>query len=138
MKKYLFIIGFILFGSNLFAESRVIRSTGSVLPGPAGFRSEAVYYASFTCVASNLDTVILSTRPAFGYNIKISSPGAGNPFVEVFDARKSTDALSARRVDWINSMTQGNNLYNIGFSSGLAVSNQGQTPACICVIYSEY
>lgn len=146
MKKIFFAIAILVSSVPLFAESRVLVSTGQVLPGPATFMSQAVYYTSFTCAGSNLSTVIISTRAAHLFSIDVSSAGRGQAIVEVFDARRSTGGLDGtynlpagvRQISRINGATERDHIFNVGVSSGLAVSNQGLVPPCISINYSEY
>lgn len=146
MKKFLIAASILFSSTTLFAETRVLVSTGQVLPGPANFVSEAVYYTSFTCAGSNLSTLVISTRAAHLFSIDVSSRGFGSPIIEVFDARQSTGGLDGtyqlpagvRQLSRINGLTERDHLFNVGLSSGLAVSNQGLIPPCISIHYSEY
>jgi hypothetical protein len=109
------------------------------------YASEATYQSSQTCAASNLQSVFISSPyPAALFAVNVSSPGQGGSFIEIFDGAPSTGDVAsgsfpARRVDYINSMLALDQLYNVSFSSWLAVSNQpgpaGGVPACISIIY---
>lgn len=125
----------------------------AVMPGPgevsrvvdkqSGYNSDAVYQSSLTCAGSTLQSVwVSSPNPASLFSIKVSSPGSGGAFFEVWDGQPSTGQLTtatfpSRKVDYVNSMIAGQHFYSISFSSWLGVSNQPGlgNPACLDIIY---
>jgi len=134
-------IGFVfLLAGKLCAEPKP-RLSGSFMPDPQSFSSEAVYITSSTCETSNPSTIFISTRPALLYAINISSAGNGDAQVEVYDRRTSTSAPANPRVvaKRIDAKTAASWTFNVGVSSGLAVYNLSKTgvPACIEIIYLE-
>lgn len=140
MKKLILTCLFFMGAGYLLAD--VFPGGGEIskgFPRPDINTNESVYWSSYTCNASNLQTVFISSPyPTFLYSIKVSSPGTGGSYVDVFDGLAST-AL-ARRVDTFNSMIQMQHFYNIATSSWMGVSNQNGPSgtgfaACIDIIY---
>lgn len=135
--KLLTILGLALFvGTKLFAEPKPTINR-SFMPYPGQFVSEAVYLSSTTC--SDTVSIFISTRPAFLYGIDITSAGI-NSTVKVYDATRSTQVAGVREVaKGLNSNSIGFRPFNVGLSSGLAVSNLtiAGTPACINILYYE-
>ena len=143
MKKLLAVLLLFLTGL-IYAEGPRQGEVSKSVKQPVDFNSNAVYQASFTCATSQLQSVFISSPfPAGLYQIKVSSPGQGGAYFEVYDGAASTgDAASgsfpARLVDRVNAMLNRDHFYSVSFSSWLAVSNQapvGGTPACLCIIY---
>lgn len=143
MKKFLF-IGLLLLSSKIMAAGPRVGEVSKSVGTQKEYSSNAVYQASLTCVTSNLQNVFISSPfPAALFSIKVSSPGQGGAYYEVWDGAASTgdvvtSAFPARKVDYVNSMIAGASIYNVSFSSWLGVSNQappGGTPACLCIIY---
>lgn len=139
----------------LFLISLSAGTAWASLPGPGevsrtvrqpdSYASDAVYQSSIQCNGSTLQTIWVSS-PSIGVNqpnqaslwsIKVSSPGSGGSFFEVWDGVGSTQ--TARRVDYVNSMIATQHFYSVSISSWLGVSNQpgpaGGNPACIDILY---
>ena len=137
MRK-IFLVGLFLIGCASLCEATVRPSTGSRTPEPQMMISEAVYYTSFTCVESDRGSIAIATHTSFLYSVRIASAGTGSPTVQIYDSQRSSTAVHARQIGFIDARTIQQSFYNLGLSSGLVVNNHATgTPACLEIIYMD-
>lgn len=142
MKKILF--GILLLPALCFGEGPRPGEVSRTVRAPTEHVSQAVFQSSLTCAGSTLQSVYISSPFAASlYLISVSSAGQGGAYFEVWDGQASTGSNTVPRnrlVDYVNSTVSRDYMYNVSFSSWLAVSNQpgptgAGTPACLKIIY---
>lgn len=143
MRKILISIGLVFMCATLHAFSRASISSGTVPREPSMFTSDAVYYTTQTCSASNANNLIISTRSAAIYVVSVSSKGAGSPIITLYDARTTTGTTNsphpgARQIySPMNGLTERDYFLSVETSSGVALDIQGITPPCVTMMYYE-
>ena len=136
MKIKLILVGILFMAGTLYAESRP-RIAGVTRPQAGQYTSGAVYYSSSTCQDMGPTNVVISTMPGslFAINVTSAAPNSGH-FFSVHDTNIDTEAVTSRVISHqVQTNAVGQWVYNVGFSSGLAVDNFGINPACIDILY---
>lgn len=144
MKKLIAIAALALFSiGNLYALSDTGRKQNFAnVPKPTIRVTEAVYLSSRVVLTPDTTTVFLSTIPVLLHGIMFSSAAVGISWVDVWNARTTTDTDAGAQIQFhidSTNISLGMHTFNVYLSSGLGVDNQsdGGSPADITVIWQE-
>ena len=132
MRKLFLSIG-IIFSCYAFSHAA---SASRSLPGPGTFATESLYISSNTGIYSSSMTVEVSSQVGFFRGVTVNTPGISS-FVEIWDGQESTITTTARKIARLDTTSKIAMNYDIQYSSGLIIFNQGTTPADITIIYRE-
>lgn len=99
---------------------------------PNSHVSQAVYLSSNTASAHAVGGVVISSYPAEIHTIVIGNAQTGAT-LDVFDSKTSTTGV--RKITRIDASVENYYLFDIFCTSGIAISNQGATPADVTITW---
>lgn len=106
-------------------------------PDIGQFVSMANMTSTNTAVVTSTDSVVISNYPLVLQSVFVNNAGSADAHLEIYNSRVSTSVFERKICNLSTNSANHDKAYNIYLSSGMAIFNQGTTPADITISYLE-